>query len=320
MIIFSQQPTQHSRLGNSLVWMSRMHYLMTKAKINFFFPWGHENFKKYFDLNSAWIKYSEEAEFIFQERFNKNVTAENLNYESRKIEHNYEIFNSLSPFNWEKIVIPDASKKILYLAGKIDITDHGIINLIKEHKFTICHEPYNYVYRLNNEYIGEDFNSIAPDKMIYQNQKSIVKKISQGKTNIGLHIRRGDYTTISHVLPVIDKTYIDESLKQNGSYTTLFIFSDDVEWIKQNLSYPNQIIVTGLEDYEELWLMSLCKNNIMSNSTFSWWGVFLNKNVNKKVYTPSIWFGPSGEYNWEDIYIESWTKINVKYSNGLLIH
>jgi hypothetical protein len=66
--------------------------------------------------------------------------------------------------------------------------------------------------------------------------------------------------------------------------------------------------------------MSLCKNNIMSNSTFSWWGSFLNKNVNKIVYTPSIWFGPAGESNWEDIYIESWTKINVKYSDGLLKH
>ena len=68
-----------------------------------------------------------------------------------------------------------------------------------------------------------------------------------------------------------------------------------------------------------MWLMSLCKNNITSNSTFSWWGGFLNQNTNKKIYVPSIWFGPSGEYDWEDIYVESWTKINVKYSEGMLI-
>jgi hypothetical protein len=57
----------------------------------------------------------------------------------------------------------------------------------------------------------------------------------------------------------------------------------------------------------------------MSNSTFSWWGSFLNKNKNKNVFTPSLWFGPSGEYNFQDIYLDSWTKINVTYSEGKLI-
>ena len=127
------------------------------------------------------------------------------------------------------------------------------------------------------------------------------------------------YVKISHFHPVIDKTYIDEAISQNGKYSTIFIFSDDVEWVKQNLSYPNQIIVTELEDYEELWLMSLCKNNIMSNSTFSWWGSFLNKNKNKNVFTPSIWFGPSVGYNFQDIYLDSWIKITVTYSKGVLL-
>jgi hypothetical protein len=149
--------------------------------------------------------------------------------------------------------------------------------------------------------------------------KTLYPEINNEGT-ISLHIRRGDYTTISHVLPVIDKTYIDESLKQNGGYTTLFIFSDDVKWVNQHLSYPNQIIVTGLEDYEEMWFMSLCENNIMSNSTFSWWGSFLNKNKNKNVFLPSVWFGPSGEHNWDDIYIDSWKRINVKYLDGKLMY
>lgn len=177
-------------------------------------------------------------------------------------------------------------------------------------------------FQSNKNFLGYD----EKIKELFQPTEEFVNKVNalfpeiNNEGTISLHIRRGDYTTISHVLPVIDKTYIDEALKQNGSYTTLFIFSDNVEWVKQNLSYPNQIIVTGLEDYEEMWFMSLCKNNITSNSTFSWWGGFLNQNINKKIYVPSVWFGPSGEYNWEDIYIDSWTKINVTYSNGLLIH
>jgi hypothetical protein len=161
-------------------------------------------------------------------------------------------------------------------------------------------------------------------KELFQPTDEFIKKVNllypeiNNEGTISLHIRRGDYVSISHVLPVIGKTYIDEAIRQNGNYSTIFVFSDDVEWVKQNLTYPNQIIVTGLEDYEELWIMSLCKNNIMSNSTFSWWGSFLNKNKNKNVFTPSIWFGPSGERNFQDIYLDSWIKINVTYSDGIL--
>ncbi len=177
-------------------------------------------------------------------------------------------------------------------------------------------------FQSNKNFLGYD-NQITelfcPTEEFISKVKTLYPEINNEET-LSIHIRRGDYTTISHIHPVIDKTYIDESIKQNGYYDTIFIFSDDVEWVRQNLSYPNQIIVTELEDYEELWLMSLCKNNIISNSTFSWWGAFLNENKNKKIYVPSVWFGPNGEYNWEDIYIDSWTKINVTYSNGLLIY
>ncbi len=76
---------------------------------------------------------------------------------------------------------------------------------------------------------------------------------------------------------------------------------------------------TDLEDYEELWLISLCKYNIMSNSTFSWWGSYLNKTPDKVVFAPSIWFGPKGEKDYEDLYESDWEKINVKFENGKLV-
>jgi hypothetical protein len=177
-------------------------------------------------------------------------------------------------------------------------------------------------FQSNKNFLGYDDQIIElfqPTEEFINKVKTLYPEINNERT-ISLHIRRGDYVSISHIHPVIDKTYIDEAIRQNGYYDTIFIFSDDTDWVRQNLTYNNQIVVSGLENYEELWLMSLCKNNIISNSTFSWWGAFLNKNINKNVYTPSIWFGPAGEYNWEDIYIESWTKINVRYSNGLLIH
>ena len=95
--------------------------------------------------------------------------------------------------------------------------------------------------------------------------------------NICIHVRRGDYLKISNILPTVDKSYIDYCVSQIPSYNKIFIISDDKKWVKENLTYDNSVVVEGLEDFEEMWLMGLCSYNILSNSSFSWWGAFLNK-------------------------------------------
>jgi hypothetical protein len=139
------------------------------------------------------------------------------------------------------------------------------------------------------------------------------------KRSVSLHVRRGDYLGISDWLPVIDKTYIDKCLEVIGEYDKLFIFSNDKKWCEKNLDYVNSEIISDLYDYEELWMMSLCNINIMSNSSFSWWGSYLNINENKKIYCPSVWFGPKGEKNYQDIYEDNWNKIDVQYVLGKLL-
>ena len=58
----------------------------------------------------------------------------------------------------------------------------------------------------------------------------------------------------------------------------------------------------------------------MSNSSFSWWGSYLNNNENKKVFAPSIWFGPKGEKDYKDIYEEEWHVIKTYYNQGKILH
>lgn len=134
---------------------------------------------------------------------------------------------------------------------------------------------------------------------------------------LSIHVRRGDYLTVSTKLPVVNISYINKAIEIAGDYDVVYIFSDDKEWIKNNLKIKNSIVVEGLEDYEELWMMSLCHNNITSNSTFSWWGSFLNKNPFKKVIVPNLWFGPDSIMV-DNIYMENFIKVPVFYKEGFL--
>jgi hypothetical protein len=65
-------------------------------------------------------------------------------------------------------------------------------------------------------------------------------------------------------------------------------------------------IIKSNTDLEDLAIMSSCEHNIISNSSFSWWSAWFNKNTSKKIVAPSIWFGPFGSKNWQDIYCEGW--------------
>ena len=84
--------------------------------------------------------------------------------------------------------------------------------------------------------------------------------------------------------------YLENKLNDNITY---LVFSDDIKWCKENFNKKKFVFIDGEEsdkDYLELYLMSLCKNFIIPNSTFSWWGCYLSKNKNKIIISPKLWF------------------------------
>jgi len=132
--------------------------------------------------------------------------------------------------------------------------------------------------------------------------------------SISMHVRRGDFFSdeFRHKYGVCDADYYKKALDvltENTETRKLFIFSDDLDWVKENLELPKEnVVFIRNEEINPFWyiyLMSNCKDNILSNSSFSWWGAYLNENPQKKVVAPKQWM--VGEE--KTIALESWIKI-----------
>ncbi|NDW18397.1 alpha-1,2-fucosyltransferase [Dysgonomonas sp. 216] len=148
--------------------------------------------------------------------------------------------------------------------------------------------------------------------------KSLALKIAD-TNSVSVHVRRGDYLT-PHVgnLNLLDKGYYSEAIntiKEKIINPEFVVFSDDIEWVRQNLDLPSGNVTfvdwnKGTDSYKDMQLMSLCKHNIIANSSFSWWGAWLNRNPEKMVVAPKQWYKVSDANLLIDGFIpKSWSKI-----------
>ena len=126
------------------------------------------------------------------------------------------------------------------------------------------------------------------------------------KGKVSVHVRRGNYTQLSQHHHNLDiKYYVNAFDFFEGS--EFLVFSDDIEWCKQHFVNDRYTFVEGTTDIEDLYLMSQCEHNVIANSTFSWWGAFLNSNPNKTVVYPDKWFGPANsQYETYDLFPKDW--------------
>lgn len=124
-----------------------------------------------------------------------------------------------------------------------------------------------------------------------------------------IHVRRGDYLKLSDFHTNLNLSYYFEAIKIIRSKKYI-IFSDDINWCKYNFK-GEQFIFSNNNLIEDLKLMSKCEHNIIANSSFSWWGAFLNKNPSKTVIAPKQWFGPNLNHNTKDLLPSEWIKIDA---------
>lgn len=124
-----------------------------------------------------------------------------------------------------------------------------------------------------------------------------------------LHIRRGDYVVKQVYHPLQDNSYFEAAYKK-AKLKNLLVFSDDIPWCEQNITGSNIFYSKLKNSFADMRAMSLCSNNIIVNSTFGWWGAWLNNNPAKVVVAPNTWFGPAyKDINANDIIPQTWLKL-----------
>lgn len=118
---------------------------------------------------------------------------------------------------------------------------------------------------------------------------------------VGVNVRRGDYCFIPHKFPVCSKRYIKKAMTYFPSDSIYIFISDDIDWCKHNFIGDNYYFVDNSTPLEDLYIQTMCSHNIISNSSFSWWGGYLNPNPNKIIVAPKNWFGISSETRHHDV-------------------
>ena len=124
-----------------------------------------------------------------------------------------------------------------------------------------------------------------------------------------VHIRRGDYISSPHMTEfhtnLSETDYYQKAMEIIGG--DFMFISDDIEWCKENFKGDNIFYSPFTEELEDLCLMTYCTNNIIANSSFSWWGAYLG--FDGKVIAPNNWFGPKGPKKTQDLIPNNWIKI-----------
>ena len=169
--------------------------------------------------------------------------------------------------------------------------------------FSLNSSAYLYGYWQSEKYfrtiekvIRDDFTFKKP---LSGNNLLIANQIDQTNA-ISLHIRRGDYLTdlkTNRIMSVCGISYYERAISYMAEKVlnpVFYVFSDDMDWVKQSISitYPTVYVDhnQGEDSYVDMQLMSLCGHHIIANSSFSWWGAWLNPNIKKMVVAPRLWF------------------------------
>ena len=258
---------------------------------------------------------------------------------SDRNDHNgFELHNV---FNTTSTVATDTERKLVLGMGH----SHNLIKLLRSKKLGFLRGKH-YIVENNFHYDKqiEDITKCVFLRGFWQSEKyfsahrqAILKEFSfknklsdknlkaakkiQETISISIHVRRGDYISnpgVNKTFASLNAEYYQKALKKlniDPIKSLLVFFSDDTDWVKKNIinqlskDYQHMIVShnIGSESHNDMRLMSLCSHNIIANSSFSWWGAWLNRTPGRKVIAPKNWF--LTDKSTVNLYPNDWIKI-----------
>lgn len=237
--------------------------------------------------------------------------------ENISIQYKIEVFYDLSYFNFFDNN-PDASHWDLELNKfEIEINQYNTYGNLK-----VVYDDFYFKKLNNNCYLNGYWQS---EKYFIDSEVDIRKKLKikdelknyifnkysfLNDGSVSLHVRRGDYIDKQDFHPLQNVQYYKNAYDLiNDNNLNVVILSNDIDWCKQNLNFNNMFFIEEETNITDLYIMSVCQNNIIANSSFSWWGAWLNDNKEKKVVAPKKWFGSAANLYDGDIVPEKWIKL-----------
>ena len=229
-----------------------------------------------------------------------NIKDDKINEFTRKYFLKIKTNNILSNITKNKLSIYIEENRLEYLYN---------IDLFKKKNISYYignFQSYLYFHNLYNEIL-----QLYKFQTILNKKNEYIYNDIVNTNSVSIHVRRKDYLRMRHLSNICNIDYYNKSIKfindklENPKY---FIFSDDHEWVKKNFKFNYELVNwnNNNNSYIDMFLMTKCKNNIIANSTFSWWGAYLNHHRKNIIICPKKW--TNNVIDIESIYLNSWIK------------
>lgn len=209
-------------------------------------------------------------------------------------------------------------KNILGVFGITYITDSDNIENSNSKNNIIYLDGFWQNSTLFNTYYNNILQAFTLKQTPSGNSEALIKHIKQ-ENAVAVHIRRVDYLLPQSIHYVLDVDFYKKAIayiNEQVSNARFYFFGDDHNWIQSNFDIDNEVNFlvtenTGAFSFMDMIIMSNCKHNIISNSTFSWWSAYLNQFQSKIVVAPLQWFLPNKapHFSYENFIDDNWIKL-----------
>ena len=197
--------------------------------------------------------------------------------------------------------LEEAKSKMEDVQFQYMIDDSNLPNTFDERIYYTCLDNTDLIGYYQSPKYFEKIEDIIKKEFTF-----IKKSPVQVERYISLHVRRGDYLLYSHILPPQNEKYFKDALSNFDKNLKVVVSSDDIEWCKNSdIFKSDRFVFSEANPYDDLLMISKACGNIISNSSYSWWGAYLSGNSN--VVIPKNWFGPAAPHHKAEEFLkEGW--------------